>query len=535
MSRAMRWRWHATLGIAGGFLLAAACSPGGYGACASDSECGVDQVCFVDGCGDPSVGLVVEVTPSARSGAYPEDFSLESLRPEIDFTLSAPGALKGLILRAPTVGALAAPYDARVSFRANGRSGLIPGRSRHFLTSLLPRDGLYNFPLGTGVYSIVVSADDANVPPWTAQNIVLSPNQVSTLDVRFDPEPALLLVSGVLLGVSAPVAAPMEVQGLDADSQLPVSQRVAVNANGDFQLWVSSAAITRGRFWIRATPKELGAPAPKKDFDVPTIATLPDALRMGNFGLPIVVNGTAVDTSGAGIPDALVFVAGSAGGGGPYLSPQVRTDAAGAFQLQTLPSLPGGTLTLHVLPPATSKAATTEVILPPGFVVAPVQVSCPDRVVAMGRLLLPEGGPAALVRVSAEPLRESPDDVLPPAPTPAFSDEEGVFNLTLDIGRYRLDFVGSNVPRASRVVSVTTQASSLPLEEVVLSLGRRIVGTIRTAPIALEDGADPTPAAAPFALVRFFRHTSESSDSAELVAESYTDATGEYTVLLPTR
>ena len=94
---------------------------------------------------------------------------------------------------------------------------------------------------------------------------------------------------------------------------------------------------------------------------------------------------------------------------------------------------------------------------------------------------------------------------------------------------YNFHFDPVDLPRMSRFITVE-EGSSTDVGELVLSKGKRFTGTITLA------GSDPTRPAG-FALVRVFRiGVDDGGDpAAVLLDETYTDANGKYSVLLPTR
>jgi hypothetical protein len=106
---------------------------------------------------------------------------------------------------------------------------------------------------------------------------------------------------------------------------------------------------------------------------------------------------------------------------------------------------------------------------------------------------------------------------------------------------YRLDFLPTDgFPRASRFVTVEAQSGNAPgaatpqlLPDFALSRGRRVIGRITSIP----DRTGHVPIApAPYATVKFFRVTQlDGKPAAFLLAEGVADASGTYSVLLPTR
>ena len=200
----------------------------------------------------------------------------------------------------------------------------------------------------------------------------------------------------------------------------------------------------------------------------------------------------------------------------------------GTFELSTLPSA-ADALTLSVIPPAGSSAGYTQkLVMVPRVSVTPVQtVVCLERVKVSGSVLQPSASlPAGGVRVVAEPLEE-----LPGLPKPASSfeaarptDDMGRFELALDPGRYRFDFLPSeDLPRVSRIVTVRPLEASAPeasmeLSAFTLSKGRRFTGQVSF------NGERLARPAAPNVSIRFFRVVNvEGKPTSLLLAQTLAD------------
>jgi hypothetical protein len=155
-----------------------------------------------------------------------------------------------------------------------------------------------------------------------------------------------------------------------------------------------------------------------------------------------------------------------------------------------------------------------------------------------GTLQKPSGSqPAAGVRVVAEPI-----DELPGWPRPSFNfeaplttDAQGHFELAMDPGRYRFDFIPTeDLPRVSRIVTVRPEAGSsngeLELSTFTLSKGRNVTGQVSF------NGSNTTRSAAPYASIRFFRVGDvEGKPSALLLSQTLTDQNGAYSTTVPAR
>jgi hypothetical protein len=229
------------------------------------------------------------------------------------------------------------------------------------------------------------------------------------------------------------------------------------------------------------------------------------------------------------------------GGGGLFRSQKVLTDANGSFELLTLASESGNPMTLSVVPPPGSSAGLTQryVQVPRTSLVQSPDVMCGERMKVRGTLLKPSSSePAAGVQVVAEPLED-----VPGWPRPAFSfeaprttDEGGHFELAMDPGRYRFDFIPTeNLPRVSRIVTVrpaeglSTSETALELSSFTLSKGRSVTGQVSF------NGSNRL-SAAPYASIRFFRVVDvEGKPSALLLSQTLADQNGGYSTTVPAR
>ncbi len=165
----------------------------------------------------------------------------------------------------------------------------------------------------------------------------------------------------------------------------------------------------------------------------------------------------------------------------------------------------------------------------------------PDKIPVTGALLRPDGMPAVGVPVEARAVEKLDQFPLPDGVVRGSTDDAGVFTLRLDPGVYRFDLLPTDgYPRASRIVTVRPDpygsGDGLMTQELppfFLSRGRRITGRISSIPDRL--GQSPA-LPAPYATVKFFRvGLVEGRPASFLLAEGVADATGTYSVLLPTR
>jgi hypothetical protein len=530
-------------------------SDGARPTCQSDEQCEGAQVCFVDGCGDPGSNLAVEIIPNARSGYHAQDFLIPELKGVQNFELYPGATLTGAIVQTSSVGSGAdagtpSPYTRPVSVRALGESALIPGLVRRFETLVTTEEARYVLPVATGFYTVVLTPADLTLPPQfqppaPGERLRVYPGEAQEAGFTLPALSSLTAVSGVLVQVSGQLLqVPMEVQALARDTLEPLSQPAPVAPDlGTFKLWVPPAAAAQG-YLIRATPRlSIGAQVPSKLFEVRAEGegTMAE-LEMGAFGEPVTVSGQVVSHEGTPLAGATVYTRGVVEGGGIFRSQQVSTDTAGRFQLQALPSKSGVPSDLWVVPPPRSPSGVlrTQVNITP--LMAPLEsLSAPPKVQVLGEVRLPEGAghPALDVQVLAEPLRALEGHALPAAGASATTNGAGQFRLPLEPGHYRLDILpGGSLPRVSRFITVPSELQSAPegpqslvLDPLRLSLGRSVVGTVRTP--TRSGGSSEV---APNASLRFYRLVRvDERDSHVLLAETAADAAGNYSVVLPTR
>ncbi|WP_434379757.1 carboxypeptidase regulatory-like domain-containing protein [Melittangium boletus] len=507
--------------------------------CRSDAECEGGAVCFADGCGDPGKNIVVEVIADPKGGEYAQDLALQELRDQQTLELRDASALKGQVrmrTQLSTVG-----YSAPVEMVITGESLLIPGRQRHQRSELVPQNGVYTLPVGSGRYTVTVLAANKSLPPVSGMREI-SPGQTQSLDFLLPDTRDLRLVTGrVLRQEDTPMDVALEIQALDANLA-PLTQRIPVQRDtGQFILSVPVSALAHQALHLQVVPTSADVAVPLKLFSIDPLAPV-TTLLMGDYGEPVKLQGRVLGPDRKPVAKASVYLSGTVGGGGQYRSARVQTQTDGTFTLTTLPSDAATGSTLTVTPPPGSAAGVTvkSVTVPRASTPALADIVCGSRVKVMGSLLRPSGSqPAAGVRIRVWTLEEVEGSLRPIVDfdVERGTDENGRFELSLDPGRYRLDFARTeDLPSVSRIVTIRPPGPGTPPEQPVelpsftLSKGRRVTGQVVLA------GSRGSGAPAPNASVRFFRVVDVEGKRTYLeLADTLTKTDGSYATTLPTR
>ncbi len=538
-------------------LLALRCSSYAFvpvvATCHTDLECGTNQICFPEGCADPGTGIVIEVTGTNSSGIYEQDQVVASgtLGPTQDVQINGGLTLVGELLQEKT--AFVDPTN-RVVFKdpvqvfATGTSDAIPGLSRTYQASFTQTaNGVFSMPIGMGTYRVTAQATSGSVPPLTVSGVRTNAGKPATIEFAFPSVEGSVVVSGRLLKTKAagtyvetPLEVAMDLQAVDPVSGVALSQHVPVPAGkGDFILSMSPAAHSLASILLVASPRDssMSVSVPTKAFTLSTPLPALVTLEVGDFGVPQILEGQAVDASETPIANASVVVEGVVVGGGRFRSKVVTTNATGGFRVEVLPSAPSQPMVLTVAPPPMHRSGVTQ-----GPVTiakaAPekAKIVCNDRMLVSGVLNRPDGSPAPGVKVHVTAQAAS-DRALPLDDVDVVTDMAGAYSAPLDTGSWRLEFVpGEDLPRFSRLVTVklhndTTGAPTQRLELGALNLpkGRRVTGSVMNV-------AGQEVQVMPSASIRFFRVTQVEGEATSVLLDStIADAKGRYAVTLPTR
>ena len=183
--------------------------------CRSDSDCDSDEVCFIDGCGDPGKNIVVEVVPNPRGGLHAQDFRVDDLRSQQNLELYTPSVLQCQVRVAGT--SSSGTYSDPITLRMTGESLLIPGVVRHLESTLVPNNGVYSLPVGTGRYNVTLLATGSELPPLSSTQEV-QPGNLVQVDFTLPVSSELVRLSGKVLRQDArPVDVELEVQALEEE------------------------------------------------------------------------------------------------------------------------------------------------------------------------------------------------------------------------------------------------------------------------------------------------------------------------------
>lgn len=533
--------------------------------CTTDDQCQEGYICFPEGCSDPGKNVVVEVIPNARAGFHAQDVVADggSLPASFSIELRGPTVISGEVQRSSS-SIDAELYQDLLSIVAVGESRLIPGALRVYqLNNTQLEKGAYQLPVGDGRYTISAVPADTAIPVSSQAGVEVSGGTGAfvRLDLPAPSSASMLTISGRLIKqrsagtppTEIPITqAPMELQAFDALTGAPISQRSAVSSGlasskGDFVLSIDSRSPSLSSISLVARPRDVTALVPTKTFNLsppyPTTLTL----ELGDFGdaLPQLA-GTIVDKLGEPVAGATVTFEGVVGGGGSFRSTPVVSDESGTYRVDLLASPPIGSYLVTVIPPASSNAGILRTAVraetAPGEApkLVPARLECPSKVLVVGSLTTPAGGPAVGAKVKATALSALEGRPIPTEATVTDTDGGGNFALHLDPAFYRIEFAPTGgSPRRSRLALVRQEldtgagatVKTVDLGSFALSAGRTVSGDITVTNVD-----QPTPRAAPNATLRFFRVAPvEGKPSALLLGEAVADDVGHYSIVLPSR
>ncbi len=530
-------------------------------ACLTDADCSAGFICFVDGCGDPTRGLAVEVTGGSTVGLFPQDFEVPVLGTTQDFEIKGPLTIVGSFQRERS--AMVDPsnrsiYTDEVLVRATGESELLPGISRSYQAPFSMTDrGTFSMNVGQGKYTVTAQPTNPEVPPQTFTSISASPDGGAVVNYAFASVEGAVSLSGRLIKKKVLLPQPtelyitqaaMDLQAIDPATGEQLSQRIEVStgrpgSRGDFILIMSPRARTLPAIELIASPRDSTSSLPTRRFPLtpPFATTL--TLELGDYGDPIPeVPGQVLGSDGQPLAGATVVLEGRVGGGATFRSRMVTTDSSGTFKVELLP--PDDGYSLSVFPASGARSGFTQQIVKvkntpgqkPTF--DPPSIRCIERIPVKGQVMLPNGPPAANLSVRAVETKATGKRPLPLEDVDVLTDVEGKYELFLDPGNWRLEFTPSgDLPQTSRLITVSAAAAAdggtvegQSFAPITLPRGRRLTGVVTT----LNSSRGSSPLAN--AQVRFFRVTTiEGKPAAVLLGSGITNGIGAYSVILPTR
>jgi hypothetical protein len=517
------------------FLFTLGCAgASSHAPCQRDSDCPRQEVCFVDGCGNPAQDVVVEVVRTDTDKPYPEQFAIPTLTAHQDLELSAPPLLAGTLQQA-TPGAPRSPYLAVVNLVANGFKLLLPDQQLQYQSLVTPQPGFgaYAVPVAPGLYTVAAFPKDVTLPPLFQTGVTVSPGTAAPLNFVLPDVSQLLPLSGVVeIAPGQPLAVPLTVQALTPDAgQRPLSQTLPVGDGGSFNLNLSPEAAGLSEVLLSFKPATADALAPQATFMVSLPWDAGTVVDFGDFGSSFTVQG-ALSSSVGPVVGAAVQLQGQVDNGGTFTSAVALTDGDGGFALKTLASDAMAGFILTATPPQKSPAGilAQSVVVGAGTPNLGVFV-CPNRVTVQGVVTEPDGvTPASGVTVSAVPVSLADGGKDLPSGDKVSTDANGAFALYLDPATYRVDFAPlTNLPWSSAFVEVLGSITPLVLPTQVLSNGQVVSGTVSAI---ATPGAAPRPAAN--AQVYFYRRVQGLSGLTEApLGQTFTDAQGHYSILIP--
>lgn len=542
-----------------GVLASCASSIGKAPACLTDADCAGGNVCFADGCGDPTRGIAVEVTGGSTLGLFPQDFVIDQLGTTQNFDLQGPLAIVGSFQRERSAGVdptNRSIYLEEVVVRATGESELLPGIARIYQTRFVMTDrGTFSMNVGQGNYTVTAIPTNLEVPPQTVSAVSVNADAGAVVNFAFASVEGAVSLSGRLIKKKVIFPQPselyitqaaMDLQAMDPTTGEPLSQRIETStgrpgSRGDFILIMSPRARTLPSIELVASPRNSTSSLPTRRFSMSAPFPSNVTLEIGDFGDPVPdVPLEVLGNNGEPLPEALVVLEGRVGGGATFKSKVLTTDNKGMVLAEVLAPDDGYTVT--IFPRSFSRSGVTQQKLKlkvapgekPSF--EPSSIRCGDRIAARGKALLPSGMPAANLSLRAVEVGGNGTLPLPLDDVNSLTENDGSYELFLDPGNWRIEFLPTDLPPTSRLVTISAAAATSggmvqgqTFAPITLPSARRLTGVVT---------ANGSRGAAPLqnAELRFFRVTTiEGKPAAVFLGSSITNNVGAYSVVLPTR
>jgi hypothetical protein len=479
--------------------------------CTANSQCSSANVCFLGECRAPAANLSivrVEVRPPSGSQFGLKD-EQRDLRQSIlsEFILAVPLSATGTVTQngAPMVGATVVFSD---------HDPAIPDRVAQIVAQT-DTSGAYRASIPQGLWDVLLLASP--LPP-----LHTGPIDTATPALNFTvPAPtALPELKGTLKSNGTAVAG-VRITAVDPQGN-PISAPVVSQVDGTYSLLLPPAPT--GQVVLQIAPPDAGSAQAASLDPFPIYASVPYQPTI-DLQLPDIatVSGRVLDVSGKPLPAVLVYVRSLAM---PWsLSRTVTANANGAFSVQVRV----GNYLVEAVPPtdaASLALSGQQLVTFPGNGAA--DLVCPPKVRRYGKVLTPDGRAASAdFQVVATRLS---DGLLTTRSAPTVStDSLGVFNLTLDAGRWRFEVAPpSNSPWPRKIVQIDVDGSDVgpsALPDIVLSTPLTVGGVVKgSAP----GGAQPKVADA---LVSFY--ALDASGHSVFLGSGLTDTNGQYSAVLP--
>jgi hypothetical protein len=480
--------------------------------CTANSQCSSANVCFLGECRAPAANLSivrVEVRPPLGSQLGLKDGQLD-LRQNIlnDFTLTVPLSASGRVTQNGTPMA-----GATVIF--SDHDPAIPDRAAQIVAQT-DTSGGYRARIPQGLWDVVLLASP--LPPLHTGPIDTA---TPALDFTVPASTALPELRGTLKSNGTLVAG-VRITAVDAQGN-PISAPAVSQADGSYSLLLPPAPT--GQVVLQIAPPDAGSAQASALDPFPIYASVPyqDTIDLQLPGIA-TVSGRVMDISGNPLPSVLVYVRSVAM---PWsLSRTVTADANGTFSVQVRV----GNYLVEAAPAmdaASPALSSQQLVTFPGSGV--VDLVCPPKVQRYGKVLTPDVRPVSRdFQVLATRLS---DGLLTTRSAPtAATDSLGVYNVTLDSGRWRFEVVppsDSELPR--KIVQIDVDGSDpgpSALPDIILSTPLKVGGVVSgTVP-----GSSQPPAVENI-LVSFY--ALDASQRSVFLGSGLTDVKGQYSAVLP--
>lgn len=501
--------------------------------CAQSAQCDRAAVCFLGECRGHSSALSlvsVEVRPPNDSAlAVSQKAGIDLLvSVKQDFPLTPLAVVSGSVLQAQAPGQPATAI-AGALVTLTDHAPAIADRVQQVVAST-DANGFYSVRVPQGLWDVVVQ------PPAPAPPAVPSPpyrlgQPISTaLAVPALTLPAVSDLVSVHSAVAydGGVLAGAAVTAVDPDAGFALSAPAEVQADGGVALYLppgtSAYALRVG------PPSDVDAGTPRAAAlaaldPLPSYDHLAPAPAVSVPLPPVaVLQGTVVDGAGVGIAGADVYARSVEPGWSLFRS--AVTDASGNYTL----TLRAGNYVVEAAPVATLAAPAVSgeqkiSVLAGG---PPLTLRCPSKVRGYGLIAKPNGAVGANFQITATRLA---DDLLTTRlaySTP--TDQGGIWHITADPGRYRVEVVppaDSGLPRKIVQMDLLPRADNLEmqLDQITLSPPLTVGGVVHGAPPGLRDQPVVNATVSFYAL--------DVNSQSILLGNAATDLNGGYTVVLP--